>query len=176
MTKNTNERNNVKAILKADMMLWEKYGPEGAMKYSLEDYPGYQMTNPGFAILWMESNVEYLLVHGADAEKIREDLIRWNLLDTTDDRFANKVRLDRIIKAANVRRNWADALRNISYGRKLSPVIEWGLSPEDISELAKLHQKNRFRKKIEDLLEDCNFHYECGKFVEGDYKEFLKGA
>ena len=36
-----------------------------------------------------------------------------------------------------------------------------------------LHQWNLFREKIEDLLEDCNFHTECGLLNEGKYDECL---
>lgn len=36
-----------------------------------------------------------------------------------------------------------------------------------------LHKANKCRKKIEDLLTDCNFHYESAKFHNKDYAEFL---
>jgi hypothetical protein len=36
-----------------------------------------------------------------------------------------------------------------------------------------IHKKNKFRKKIEDLLEDCNFHSECGFLCDKDYEGFV---
>lgn len=72
-----------------------------------------------------------------------------------------------------IRSDWAAALRSVKYGYELSKWIDYGFYDEDIVELAKLHKRNRFRRKIEDLLEDCNFHYECGKFADHDYDEFL---
>ena len=34
--------------------------------------------------------------------------------------------------------------------------------------------KGELWRKIEELLEDCNFHYENGKFQDGEYDEFIK--
>lgn len=39
----------------------------------------------------------------------------------------------------------------------------------DIKELAKLHESGKYREKIEDLLEDCNFHSLNSYFQAGDY-------
>ena len=61
-----------------------------------------------------------------------------------------------------VRENWADALRHVKRGTELSSIIHYGFNNNDLVELTQLHKANKFRQKIEDLLEDCNFHYECG--------------
>ena len=55
----------------------------------------------------------------------------------------------------------------------LSGPLDWSFSKRDLTELAKLHKANKCRKKIEDLLTDCNFHYESAKFHNKDYTEFL---
>lgn len=73
-----------------------------------------------------------------------------------------------------VRADWETALEQVECGTDLSSVIGWAFSTNDITELAKLHKANKFREKIEDLLTDCNFHYECGQFANGEYDEFLK--
>ena len=73
-----------------------------------------------------------------------------------------------------IREDWESALEQVKNGTDLSSIIGWAFSDEDITELAKLHKNNICREKIEDLLEDCNFHYECGKFANGEYDEFLK--
>ena len=80
------------------------------------------------------------------------------------------------VKAAEIRRDFATALRNVKKGWELSKAISYGFTPKDIENLAKLHKANKFRKKIEDLLEDCNFHKECADFSEGKYDEYLKGG
>ena len=73
-----------------------------------------------------------------------------------------------------IREDWETALEQVNRGSDLSSIIGWAFSDEDITELAKLHKANICRDKIEDLLTDCNFHYECGKFANGEYDEFLK--
>ena len=75
---------------------------------------------------------------------------------------------------ATIRHDFAAALRNCKKGTDLSFKLHFAFSDNDITELAKLHKSNKFRKKIENLLEDCNFHYECGKFAKNEYDEFLK--
>lgn len=73
-----------------------------------------------------------------------------------------------------IREDWETALEQVNRGSDLSSKIGYGFSKEDITELAKLHKNNICREKIEDLLTDCNFHSECGKFANGEYDEFLK--
>ena len=70
--------------------------------------------------------------------------------------------------------NFEKALAKCKYGRDLSESLGWGFTDEEITELAKLHKANKYRGKIEDLLEDCNFHYENSKFKAHDYSEFIK--
>ena len=59
-----------------------------------------------------------------------------------------------------VRSHWLEALDAWPY-RKISAAIDFGFSDEDIDELFRLHKEGYFRTKIENLLEDCNFHPEC---------------
>ena len=53
------------------------------------------------------------------------------------------------INDAIVRSDWYEALKNVKKGTDLSSKISYVLSDEDLSELAKLHKKNKFRKKIQ---------------------------
>lgn len=77
-------------------------------------------------------------------------------------------------EAARVRRDFASAFSEARRGSELSDRLGYALSKKDLKELAKLHKKNRFRKKIEDLLNNVNFHYEARCFRNGNYDEFLK--
>ena len=77
------------------------------------------------------------------------------------------------INDAIVRSDWYEALKNVKKGTDLSSKISYVLSDEDLSELAKLHKKNKFRKKIEDLLEDINFHQESGDFANKNYDKYI---
>lgn len=72
------------------------------------------------------------------------------------------------ISKEEIRADWENALDWLPYG-KISEEIEWGFTKEDLSELARLHRENKHRKKIEDLLTDCNFHSVRSRFSDGDY-------
>lgn len=87
------------------------------------------------------------------------------------DRFVDWTEIEEDVA---IRKDWATALRNVRNGEKLSKPIRWSFSGRDISILAKLHKSNKFRKKIEDLLTDCNFHTECSDFSLGRYDEYIK--
>lgn len=76
-------------------------------------------------------------------------------------------------RSAEIRRDWRKALRSVRKGEALSGAIGYGFTHNDIVTLAKLHKANRFRKKIEDLLEDCNFHTESADFADGRYDKYL---
>jgi len=86
------------------------------------------------------------------------------------DRFIDWIEIEEDV---TIRKDWATALKNVRYGEKLSRPIRWSFSGRDISILAKLHKSNKFRKKIEDLLTDCNFHTECSDFSLGRYDEYI---
>ncbi len=73
-----------------------------------------------------------------------------------------------------IRSDFKKALCEVEHGYDLSNALGYGFSDRDITELAKLHKDNPdLREKIEELLEDCNFHTECGDFSEGEYEKYL---
>lgn len=67
-----------------------------------------------------------------------------------------------------IRADWEKALDTMTYGA-ISGTIEWGFYPEDLRKLMQLHQADKHREKIEDLLTDCNFHTFCDCLSDGDY-------
>lgn len=67
-----------------------------------------------------------------------------------------------------IRKNWEAALNALPYD-EISHRIGWGFDDDDLTELMRLHKANVHREKIEDLLEDCNYHYECGEWHNGNY-------
>lgn len=82
-------------------------------------------------------------------------------------------RLSKRLDRTEIRRDFATALRSEKNGAALSGTLGWSFSDEDLKNLAKLHNSNKFRKKIEDMLTDCNFHYECGLMSSKDYSKWL---
>ena len=69
--------------------------------------------------------------------------------------------------------NWARALNKANGGCDISPIIHWGFTHDDIVELTNLHKAGKYQNKIEDLLEDCNFHYEMECLYKHDYNHVM---
>lgn len=69
-----------------------------------------------------------------------------------------------------IRDNWFSALEKEEY---ISGTIGWAFHMQDLIILGTIHKKGYFREKIEDLLEDCNFHQECGLLADGKYDEYM---
>lgn len=57
-------------------------------------------------------------------------------------------------------------------------ALDFGLSKNDIKELAIIHKEEAEGSKLQDvievLLEELNFHSECSDFASGNYDEYLK--
>lgn len=88
------------------------------------------------------------------------------------DMIMRQFDFDKARRKAEIRHNLADVLSKYE-GNEIAKKLEFTLWTSDLCELAKLHKANKCRKKIEDLLTDCNFHYESAKFHNKDYTEFL---
>ena len=71
--------------------------------------------------------------------------------------------------------NWEKSLRTYSTS-DLSHKLKYGFTKEEIKELATLHKettKKIVKKRIEDLLTNCNFHSESGILANGNYNQIL---
>lgn len=88
------------------------------------------------------------------------------------DMIMRQFDFDKARRKAEIRHNLADVLSKYE-GDEIAKKLEFTLWTSDLCELAKLHKADKCRKKIEDLLTDCNFHYESAKFHNKDYTEFL---
>ena len=110
----------------------------------------------------------------ADDMQAARDVID-EIIDHTDKPAVIRqyVSIDAAWRDAEIRRDWASALRAVKHGEDLSHDIDWAFSPRDIKNLAKLHKANRFRKKIENLLDDCNFHTEAALMSSHQYDKLL---
>lgn len=67
-----------------------------------------------------------------------------------------------------IRKHWKDSLSQFS-SSVLSHAIGYGFTDEDLNVLKELHRSGIHRKKIEDLLENCNFHNERKYWSAGLY-------
>lgn len=78
------------------------------------------------------------------------------------------------MKGEEIRKDWNKALESVENGCSLSGAIEWGFTEQDLFVLCCLHEIGKHQQKIVDLLEDCNFHTECGLIDDGKYAECKK--
>lgn len=150
---------DLKAIAAIDTRLWEDYRDPAAV--APEEHQ---------ALMWLESDIEDLIVNG-DAPM--DEVLRKIEGMPYGKEAIEAISLTKIEASIAIRSDWQSALSIVKKGRELSEAIGWGLSKNDISSLAKLHKARKFRKKIEDLLEDCNFHSVCGAFARNEYDEYI---
>jgi len=81
--------------------------------------------------------------------------------------------IPRGVEAAKIRNDWETALRNTKDVHDINRTLQWSFSDKDIAVLARLHKSNKFRKKIEDMLTDANYHEESGEFADKNYDDYL---
>jgi len=74
-----------------------------------------------------------------------------------------------LLTEEQIRDDWEAALESDMDYSEIAQAIEWGFTREDIITLMELHRENKHRRKIEDLLTDCNYHTECKAWSAGDY-------
>lgn len=78
------------------------------------------------------------------------------------------------MKEENIRSDWNHALESVEGGCNLSYAIGWGFTQQDLIVLCALHRAGKHQQKIVDLLEDCNFHRECGLLYEHKHDECME--
>lgn len=156
------EQNQIDKIKAAIRELWSLYWKDDDNTESeknlsnILDIPRLQV--------WLESDVAAALKKSKlnDIDRIRE-------IVTGSEA---KIDFEKCVREAEIRLDFASALRSVKDGTDLSYPLGWGFGRDDLMALMALHKSNKFRRKIEDLLEDCNFHTECGLLSEKQYEEF----
>ena len=75
-----------------------------------------------------------------------------------------------------IRADWKSALDSVEKGWDLSAPIQWGFNTQDLIVLGVLYKygNSDIQQKIVDLLEDCNFHTECGLLYDNKFDEYFK--
>ncbi|MBO4847051.1 MAG: hypothetical protein J5525_12275 [Lachnospiraceae bacterium] len=139
--------------------------------------PDYEMSDDAkrsFTEYWVPLITEGVLrdlIKTTDRDtaiKMTEDVIRGTVIDEM-----GIVDYKTIFTSIDIRLDFDKAFSSVKDGCDLSEPLGFGFTPEDIKNLALLHKAGKHRKKIEDLLEDCNFHQECGAFAAGDYDDYI---
>lgn len=125
----------------------------------------------GNPIIHMAADVESVLVKAEDAEAAGAKIYSTAVKAGANAEVLSEVEkmIDKGKKSAAIRRDWPAAFRKVKNGRDLSRKVGWAFYEDDLRTFIKLHKANKFRKKIEDLLEDCNYHAFCGHLSVGEY-------
>ena len=147
-----------------DRAIWNMYMPKAAERTAAID----KVPSDWRIQMWLRADIESVML-GTKLERFEEIMDETVRKSPFADKIIPLLELDRIKDAVLIRKDWAAALKSVKHGRELSRRIEYGFSGNDLMALARLHKANRYRKKIEQLLTDCNFHTECCQFSEGDY-------
>ena len=145
-----------------DLYLWKKYFPESEINAEPELYQ---------ASMWLQTDIAEIMVSFPESKDEIISTIKANPYG--DKILQDYLNFDKLERNVEIRNDFLAALKSVKRGSELSGLLEWSFSNKDLTELAKLHKANKCRKKIEDLLTDCNFHYESAKFHNKDYTEFL---
>lgn len=145
-----------------DELIWKKYHPE---------YDGTNRPSENQVITYLRNDIESIMVEFPESEETILTIIRGV---SCGSEILAMLEWDKIQDKVSIRSNFHDALQNVEEGSDLASRLDYSFSRLDIAHLAELHKSNKCRKKIENLLICCNFHYECGKFNHHEYDEFLK--
>ena len=128
----------------------------------------------GLPEIYLQADIESAFTHSDDMDATEKAIL--GILNENEIPLCSISIIDvpAARRSAEVRRDWEKALRSVRKGEALSGAIGYGFTHNDIVTLAKLHKANRFRRKIEDLLSDCNFHTESADFADGRYEKYLQ--
>ena len=106
------------------------------------------------------------LIDDADAIDAMLNRFADELYDAyNNDEFSNAD----LLTEKEIREDWDAALNSPMEYSEIAHAIKWGFDCDDMQSLMELHKQNKHRQKIEDLLEDCNFHTERSDWSEGNY-------
>lgn len=154
------------AMKEIDAKIWKKY------------YPGKNATasEPELhvACIWLKNDIVEILCDESLSVSMKDILSIIKENDYSDTILTDYISVDEIVAEVEIRRDFETAFSKVKYGGDLSYKIGWAISKRDLKNLAALHKTGKCKSKIEELLEDCNFHYECSKFSKGEYDKFLE--
>lgn len=115
-------------------------------------------------VFWLKKQLGASLYQKITTEAFDLDVIKKEL-EIVSDWGAT---LDKVVKEGSEFYSIANICR----------ALDFGLSKNDIKELAIIHKEeangSKLRDVIEVLLEELNFHSECSDFASGNYDEYLK--
>ena len=159
-----------KAMYDLDEEIWKRYYP---------DFPGEKLTDLRLSSLWLKIDIETILADKKFAKKFdmeKEAKYIFDLIKKSEygnEILSKYINQNDIIDAVNIKTDFCTAFREEKDVSEIAHKLDYGLSSSDLRSLAVMHKENKCRRKIEELLTSCNFHYACAKFANKEYDEFL---
>ena len=120
----------------------------------------------------LQLDIEYAFLKSTDMDETRRKVDEIIRREPDADEIMKHINVEQAARSAEIRKDFAAALRKVKHGDELSGAIDYGFSDDDLLALAKLHKSNRFRRKIEELLDDCNFHKESAEMSAHNYSRW----
>ena len=144
------------------LKMWEEFKfPE---KLTIDDKNRLKKFKDNAIVFWLKKQLGASLYQKITTEAFNLDVIKKELEIVSDW----KATLDKVVEGDSE----VHGIENIF------DALEYGLSKNDIKELAIIHKEeaegSQLRDVIEVLLEELNFHSECSDFASGNYDEYLK--
>jgi len=160
-----------RVMIRLDDKLWEMYCPDNPGSTN-----GRTFEN---AHLWLRNDIKSILAASDDVGETAEQICDVIRKEYYGQEILNRyIQMDKLRLEVRTRMevvsDFPAALKKVRYGSELSGALRYEFSKEELVELVELHKAGRFRKKIEELLTDCNFHSESGMLCAGKYEECLE--
>ena len=156
-----------RAVKEMDEFLWKNFYPEWNKGYTPPE-------EPNLWLLGFHSDAVYILMDPGLNDKVDAQAEIERYLDSYRGLIVGDLRefvgWDKILEEAELRINIEDALRASRNGSDLSGRLGYCFYRFDCDRLYELHKSGKYRKKIEDLLEDCNYHWLSGPLIRNDYE------
>lgn len=134
---------------------------------------GMDLDDEGNFIYHLQNEFDVILKNKSPKERLKtideiKDLFK-DVFTLTDENFQPAM------TRLQITDNWEKSLRTYSIS-EISHKLKYCFSKEELKELTTLHKettKKIVKKRIEDLLTNCNFHSESGILANGNYNKIL---
>ena len=169
----------IKTILEKAEKIKDKYSLYSKIYFNDSDdeiemlLKGMNLDDEAHFIQHLQNEFDVILKNKSPKERLKtideiKDLFK-DVFTLTDENFQPAM------TRLQITNNWEKSLRTYSMS-EISHKLKYCFSTEELKELATLHKettKKVVKKRIEDLLTNCNFHYESGLLANGNYNKIF---
>ena len=180
----------------AILELWEKFMPEKTYGQDDVERLNLEMYKDNFYVLtqWLKNDVIYL-ISLTYSEKEQQNAFLEEINSWIKERLGTELyskitksefSLEKIKRRLEVQSDWEKAIDDVKeYGEHegiysvgyIASAMDYGLSEENLSQLALIHKDapegSKRRAVIEQLLECINYHTENSDFSSGNYEKYI---